>query len=55
MIYYKNHNSQDEHYNNIFGEEFVEKKKDNITLIINGNQNKLVSKYNLNEGEIAFK
>ena len=37
LIYYKKDNSQDE--------------KDNITLIINDNENKLISKYNLKEGE----
>ena len=36
--------------NNIFGNKFVENNKDNITLIINGKESKLISKYNLNEG-----
>ena len=51
LIYYKKYNSKDEADNNIFGLKFVEKNKDNITLIINGKQNKLVSKYSLKEGE----
>ena len=35
----------------IFGENFVKNNKDNITLIINGKESKLISKYNLKEGE----
>ena len=35
----------------IFGEKFVKNNKDNIELIINGNQNILVNNYELNEGE----
>jgi len=37
--------------NNIFGEEFINNNKDKIELIINGEKNQLVSKYNLKEGE----
>ena len=36
--------------NRIFGEKFVENNKDNITLIINGKENELISEYNLKEG-----
>ena len=36
---------------NIFGNEFVENNKDNIELIINGKQSKLVSVYELMPGE----
>ena len=49
LIYYKKYNEEED--NKIFGEKFVENNKDNITLIINGDQNKLVSKYTLKEGE----
>ena len=43
--------SNDSNPNNIFGKEFVEINKDNIRLIINGKQSKLVSEYHLKEGE----
>ena len=36
---------------NIFGEKFVKNNKDNISLIINGAQNQLVNKCQLNKGE----
>ena len=35
----------------IFGSEFVENNKNNITLKINGKQSPLIEKYNLNKGE----
>ena len=49
MIYYKKYNEEED--NKIFGAKFVENNKDNLTLIINGDQNKLVNKYILKEGE----
>ena len=49
LIYYKQNN--DENSNNIFGKKFVENNKDNITLIINDKESKLISEYNLKEGE----
>ena len=48
LIYYKTNN--EDKYNYIFGEKFVEKNKDNINLIINGKENDLISEYNLNIG-----
>ena len=36
---------------NIFGNKFVENNKNNIELIINGNKNHLIEKYNLRKGE----
>ena len=36
--------------NRIFGEEFVENNKNNILLVINGKQSKLIEEYNLKEG-----
>ena len=54
LIYHKEKENEHSFHvfnpNNIFGEKFVENNKDNISLIINGNENKLVSKYNLNIG-----
>ena len=54
LIYHKEKENKhiDPRYNpnNIFGEKFVENNKDNISLIINGNENKLVSEFNLNIG-----
>ena len=47
LIYYKQNN--DENSNNIFGKKFVENNKDNIELIINGNQSELINEYNLQE------
>ena len=49
IIYYKKNN--DYFSNNIFGVKFVENNKNNIKLIINGNQSKLIHKYNLKEGK----
>ena len=51
LIYYKNEKEND--LDNIFGSKFVENNKDNITLIINDNDEEipLISKYNLNKGK----
>ena len=38
-------------FNNIFGDNFVENNKDNITLIINDKKSELVSTYNLKKGK----
>ena len=43
-------NKSDDKSNNIFGDKFVENNKDNIALIINGKESKLISEFNLNEG-----
>ena len=37
--------------NNIFGEKFVKNNKDKIELVINDEKNKLISRYELKEGE----
>ena len=53
LIYYKKKNNDNEfsdYRNNIFGSKFVENNKDNITLIINGKESKLINEYNLNIG-----
>jgi len=50
IIYYKKNNNN-YNSNNIFGGKFVENNKNNIKLIINGNQSKLINKYNLKEGK----
>ena len=39
--------TDEEGYENIFGDKFVENNKNNIELIINGNKNELISKYKL--------
>jgi len=49
IIYYKQNNYYNS--NNIFGGKFVENNKNNIKLIINGNQSKLINKYNLKDGK----
>ena len=41
----------EENVHTIFGNEFVENNKNNITLKINGKQSPLISKYKLNKGE----
>ena len=43
--------SLEENTHTIFGSEFVENNKNNITLKINGKQSPLISKYKLNKGE----
>ena len=45
LIYYANFNA----IFDIFGEMFVKNNKDNIYLIINGQQNELVNKFRLNQ------
>ena len=47
--------TNDEGIENIFGEKFVEKNKNNIELFINGNKNVLINKYNLRKGENNIK
>jgi len=49
IIYKKKSNEYEA--NNIFGEKFVNNNKDKIELIINGEKNELISRYELKEGE----
>ena len=53
LYYYKktkNHPWENEYINNIFGSKFVGNNMNNIKLIINGEQCKLMKKYDLKEG-----
>ena len=47
--------TNEEGFENIFGDEFVKNNKNNIELIINGNKNNLIEKYNLRKGENKIK
>ena len=47
--------TDEEGIENIFGEKFVENNKNNIELIINGNKNDLINKYELRKGENSIK
>ena len=49
------YNTYEESECDIFGDQFVEKNKNNIELNINGNKNKLVSKYKLKNGDNTIK
>ena len=53
LIYEKKDENNYDSYedsNKIFGSKFVENNKDNIKLIINGRESKLIEKYNLKKG-----
>ena len=47
--------TDEEGYENIFGDEFVKNNKNNIDLIINGNKNKLISEYKMRKGKNNIK
>jgi len=47
--------TDEEGYENIFGDKFVENNKNNINLIINGNKNKLINRYKMRKGENNIK
>ena len=47
LIYYTNYKG----FFDLFGKKFVQNNKENIELNINGKQNPLVDKYDLNEGK----